>query len=363
MIEKALTIVGVFLLQKRRGVKEIKNVTKATEMSNAKIQFVSLVDAAANQRQFLLAKAKDKQANFTSFGKILKADKKNHYVTGIVYEPKKEDSHGDFMTEEEITKAAYYFAKNSNQIDLQHNKLPLEGATVVESWIAKADFTLNQEPVQKGTWLMTVEIANNDIWNKIEKGEITGFSMGGVANFSKEDKELENLNKQEESKKGLFKQLAEAFGLHVVEKSGKKMSNKNKETLQNIYENMGTFLKEFEEPEKKKEEQKMTKEEVEQIVTEAVKKVLQEKETPEPKQEQKQEELTPEKVEKMVEKALQKALEPKQEKISMEQVEEMITKAVTKAVEPVLKSKGLPSNLNDSGTVQKAEEHYLHGIL
>lgn len=89
MIEKALTIVGVFLLQKRRGVKEIKNVTKATEMSNAKIQFVSLVDAATNQRQFLLAKAKDKQANFTSFGKILKADKKNHYVTGIVYEPKK----------------------------------------------------------------------------------------------------------------------------------------------------------------------------------------------------------------------------------------------------------------------------------
>ena len=340
-------------------MRTIENLTKATEMSNAKIQFVSLVDAAANQRQFLLAKAKDKQANFTSFGKILKADKKNHYVTGIVYEPKKEDSHGDFMTEEEITKAAYYFAKNSNQIDLQHNKLPLEGATVVESWIAKADFTLNQEPVQKGTWLMTVEISNQDIWNKIEKGEITGFSMGGVANFSKEDKELENLNKQEESKKGLFKQLAEAFGLHVVEKSGKKMSNKNKETLQNIYENMGTFLKEFEEPEKEteKEESIVTKGEVEQMITEVVKKVLQEKETP------KQEELTPEKVEKMVEKALQKALEPKQEKISMEQVEEMITKAVTKAVEPVLKSKGLPSNLNDSGTVQKAEEHYLHGIL
>ena len=215
-------------------MRTIENLTKATEMSNAKIQFVSLVDAAANQRQFLLAKAKDKQANFTSFGKILKADKKNHYVTGIVYEPKKEDSHGDFMTEEEITKAAYYFAKNSNQIDLQHNKLPLEGATVVESWIAKADFTLNQEPVQKGTWLMTVEISNQDIWNQIEKGEITGFSMGGVANFSKEDKELEDLNKQEESKKGLFKQLAESFGFHVVEKSGKKMSNKNKETLHSI---------------------------------------------------------------------------------------------------------------------------------
>lgn len=41
----------------------------------------------------------------------------------------------------------------------------------------------------------------------------------------------------------------------------------------------------------------------------------------------------------------------------------MITAAVEKAVAPVLKSKGLPSNLNGSVEKSAGEEHYLHGIL
>jgi len=347
-------------------VKTIEGITKATEISNAKIQFISLVDSAANQRKFLLTKAKNNKANFTSFGKIIKADKQNHYVTGIVYEPKKEDTHGDFMTEEEITKAAYYFAKNSNKIDLQHNFEPLDCASVVESWIAKADFHINDETIQKGTWLMTVEIANDTIWNKIEKGEITGFSMGGFGEFSKEDKNLEQEQETNE-KKGLFKQLAEAFGFSVVEKSGKKMSSKNKETLKSIYENMGTFLKEFDDSNEQYEEEKtMTREEIEQMVAEAVKKAMQNNQQ-KPK-EPAEEEITQQKIEKMVQKALEKATEqqqPQQQNIRMEQVEEMITKAVTKAVEPILKSTGIPSNLNDDGSLQKSAEkqHYMHGIL
>ena len=336
------------------------------EISNAKIQFVSLVNAAANKRQFLLTKAENNKANFKSYGKIIKKDSKNHYVTGIVYEPKKEDTHGDFMTEEEITKAAYYFAKNGNKIDLQHNFEPLDCASVVESWIAKADFSVNNEVVQKGTWLMTVEIADDTIWDKIEKGEITGFSMGGFGKFSKEDKNLEQEQEKETNeKKGLLKQLAESFGFHVVEKSGKKMSSKNKEMLKSIYDNMGVFLKEFEEQEieqTNKEDKAMTREEIEQIVAEAVKKAMQSNQ-PKPKEENKTEEITQEKIEKMVEKAITKALEPQQPNISIEQVEEMITKAVTKAVEPVLKSKGVPSNLNDNIQKSANEQHYLHGIL
>jgi len=359
-----------FYCRKAKGVRTIEGITKATEISNAKIQFVSLVNAAANQRQFLLTKAKDSKANFKSYGKIIKKDSKNHYVTGIVYEPKKEDTQGDFMTEEEITKAAYYFAKNSNKIDLQHNFEPLKGASVVESWIAKADFYINDEAIQKGTWLMTVEIADDAIWDKIEKGEITGFSMGGFGEFSKEDKNLEDLTKQEKEtneKKGLFKQFAEAFGFSVVEKSGKKMSTKNKETLKSIYENMGAFLKEFDDMNEQNEEEKtMTREEIEQMVAEAVKKAMQSNQ-PKPKEPDKtEEEITQQKIEKMVQQAVEKATEPQQQQnISMEQVEEMITKAVTKAVEPILKSAGVPSNLNDNGSLQKSAEkqHYMHGIL
>ena len=49
--------------------------------------------------------------------------------------------------------------------------------------------------------------------------------------------------------------------------------------------------------------------------------------------------------------------------VTADQVADMVTKAVAKAVEPVLKSRGLPNNLNDTGVEKNAGEHYLHGIL
>lgn len=460
-----------------------KGLKKAYEITDAKIQFVSLVDKAANKRQFLLKKEDGGKAAFTTYGRIVKADADNHYVTGIVYEPMEEDSHGNFMTEEEITKAAYWFAKNGDKVDLQHSFEPLDGATVVENWIAKADFEIDGEAIQKGTWLMTVEVADESVWEGIEKGEITGFSMGGLGNYSEEDVDLDNVSKQEASeKKGLLKQLAAALGLNVVEKgamaelyeerskgtlfwnafnsleeilykydpitsrwmyetnedkvrecledfvqiitsiltgkesitkaiqtdrpiekAGKKMSGKNRETLSNIYESLGTFLKEFDDPEEDdldkkkteeeteeqdddkktktdKEEKDVTKQEVERIVSAAIAKAVggtQEQDTAqaaqsgagavekaEGKESTTPAEITPESVEKMVEAAIAKALEPQEEHVTAEQVQEMITAAVEKAVAPVLKSRGLPNNLNDSSVEKSAgEEHYLHGII
>lgn len=458
----------------------MKGLKKAYEITDAKIQFVSLVDKAANKRQFLIKKEDGGKAAFTTYGRIVKADAETHYVTGIVYEPMAEDSHGNFMTEGEITKAAYWFAKNGNKVDLQHSFEPLDGASVVESWIAKADFDIDGETIKKGTWLMTVEVADESVWDGIEKGEITGLSMGGLGNYSEEDVELENVSKQETSeKKGLLKQLAKALGLNVVEKgamaelyeerskgtlfwnafnsleevlykydpitgrylyetdeakvrecleefgqiitsiltgggsvteaiqtdrpvekAGKKMSGKNRETLKGIYESLGAFLKEFDDPEPEdgegeekpegtkkadKEEKQVTKQEVEGIVEKAVAaafakatntaaKTPEEEETDEENKETatkakkkedgiaKGDEITPESINAMVEAAIEKALEPQREAVTAEQVQEMITAAVAKAVDPVLKSRGLPSNL---GGVEKStgEQHYLHGIL
>lgn len=71
------------------------SLRKACEITDAKIQYVSLVDKAANLRKFLLTKADDGKASFTTYGRILKTDAANHYVTGIVYEPMAEDSHGN----------------------------------------------------------------------------------------------------------------------------------------------------------------------------------------------------------------------------------------------------------------------------
>lgn len=220
-------------------------IIKTRSISDAQIQFVSLVDKAANKKSFLIAKAEDGKASFSAYGKIVKTDTDSHYVTGIVYEPMTEDSQGDYMTEEEIRKAAHWFAKNGDGIDIQHNFEKFEKAEVVENWIAKADFEIGKEKIKKGTWLMTVEITDPDVWAAVEKGEITGFSMGGTGIYSEDDVDPDSLSKSEG--KSFFKKLAKMFGFEVVEKSEVavrfKQKNKSEEFWNAFYSLQDTLFK------------------------------------------------------------------------------------------------------------------------
>ena len=177
------------------------HIEKAYALSDAKIQFVSLVDKAANKRQFLITKAENGSATFQSYGRIVKADSDSHYVTGIVYEPMAEDTDGEYMTAEEIEKAAHWYMKNAGDVDIQHCFVKAEKIDVVESYVAKSDMDIDGTPIKKGTWLMTVEVNDAAVWESIQKGEITGFSMGGLATRSDEDVDLsaEDVEKAEDS--------------------------------------------------------------------------------------------------------------------------------------------------------------------
>lgn len=449
-------------------------IEKAYAITDAKIGFVSLVDKAANKKTFLIKKADDGSAAFTTYGRILKTDTENHFVTGIVYEPMVEDSQGNYMTEAEITKAAHWFMKNGGDVDLQHCFKKCDGADVVESYIAKCDMEIEGQEVKKGTWVMTMEITDANVWKSIQKGEITGFSMGGAGVYSEEDVDLSAVEKSEEPR-GLLKKLAKALGFDVVEKgavkdyynrgvketnfrkawyaldnilhqkpdggygltddvsavrealtdfndvvtqvltsddsiikalqgedrqkngkskpgseeesdgqetdsgkkkdndikkAGKSLSSKNLNAIKGIYDTLGDFLSEFDEgePEEtanstvKKEDADMTNEKVQKLVSEEVAKAMEPitkqieaiakgndadgtegsgTETPP------SEEATAESVAKMVGEEVAKAMEP-----------------MMKALEPVMKSRALPGNLNDAeGTVEKQEEHFLHGIV
>ena len=192
-------------------------IIKAYAMSNAKISFVSLVNKAANKKQFLITKAEDGRASFQTYGRILKTDQTAHHVTGIVYEPMVEDTQGNYMTEEEITKAAYWFMKNQGSVDLQHSFEALEGAAVVESYIAKCDEEIEGQAIKKGTWLMTVEITDPEIFAAIEQGEITGFSMGGIGEYSQEDVDISKSANPEDAdaaeKQGFLSKVAKWLGI------------------------------------------------------------------------------------------------------------------------------------------------------
>lgn len=440
------------------------NVTKSYAISDAKIGFVSLVDKAANKHKFLITKSDGDTATIQIYGRIVKADEDKHYVTGIVYEPMTEDTDGNYMTEEEITKAAHWFMKNSGKPDIQHCFEKADNVEIVESYVAKSDMEIEGQQIKKGTWIMTMEVADDDVWDKIEKGEITGFSMGGTGNYSTEDVDLSNLEDFAKSagdgwtakslldaigkalhfkspnavekgavkdsynkrivrdnfwtayyslsdylletynpQKGCYepihdettiREALEDFNSIVVdlladkdgvfksiEKAGKKISTQNMETLKGIHESMGAFLEKF----KEEEDEEVNKAEVEKVVTEAIEKAMSKfsvaptisGETTEggvtkagntqeaaPGSSGTTEAFTAADIEKMVGDAIQKAMQPKEEPVTRESVEKMIQDAVAKAMEPVMKSVGVPGNLNDTNLQKGAdEEHYLHGFL
>lgn len=100
-------------------------------------------------------------------------------VYGVVYEPDTVDAHGDTMTAEDIEVMAHeYLAKFAN-VGWQHYLFINTEAEVVESYIAPADFTIGDQQIKKGTWMMTMHILDDALWKDIQDGNLTGYSFGG----------------------------------------------------------------------------------------------------------------------------------------------------------------------------------------
>ena len=61
------------------------------------------------------------------------------------------------------------------------------GILLSESWVAKSDCFIGQDKIKKGTWLMTVKITSDNVWEDVKKGKLTGFSIGGTATIEHEE--------------------------------------------------------------------------------------------------------------------------------------------------------------------------------
>lgn len=105
---------------------------------------------------------------------VKKADAALQIVYGEVYSPDVPDSHGDFMTADDIRKMAHAFLESGRlkNIDLSHDN-NLSGAYVVESFIARED----DELYIPGSWVVGVHIPDAALWKRVETGEFNGFSM------------------------------------------------------------------------------------------------------------------------------------------------------------------------------------------
>ncbi|CAM4459325.1 XkdF-like putative serine protease domain-containing protein [Paenibacillus xylanexedens] len=173
------------------------------KMKDAKITHLSLVDKGANGVPFAIIKAAGKNA-IQKQVQIAKVDDTQHIVIGVVYQPDVEDVHGDMMDAVEIEKAAHLFMENQHtyNIDKQHD-LDADKGYVVESYIAPCDMEIGDQVIAKGSWVAGVKVIDDDAWEEIQKGDITGFSMFGVG----KREEVED----EEVSKGLMHHIKKAI--------------------------------------------------------------------------------------------------------------------------------------------------------
>lgn len=154
-------------------------------MKDLKITYLSLVDKAANKTKFLVTKNASGSPKVVFSSRIIKSA--NHTIVGIVYEPLVGDAHDNFMSADEIKKAADWFNENGLGADLQHNEVVEEGVTITKSYVLEEDTNINGVIVASGAWVAEASVNDDELWSKIEKKEITGWSMGGEGTYIMED--------------------------------------------------------------------------------------------------------------------------------------------------------------------------------
>lgn len=115
---------------------------------------------------------------------IVKAVEEEQTVTGIVLTPEVVDGHGDIMSAKVIKDSAFNFLASFNKVTklgVQHSVFKKGQLELVESFIAPMNMVIGSKTVKAGAWVMTVRVLDKKLWAKVKSGQITGFSIGGIA--------------------------------------------------------------------------------------------------------------------------------------------------------------------------------------
>lgn len=120
--------------------------------------------------------------------RVMKLNPKQHKVMGVVYAPETPDSWDEYMTAEEIEKAADFFMENHQGIDEMHDMVAGVGYPT-QSFIARAK---DPDGFPEGAWVLEVKVTNDSVWKKLLSGEYKAYSFSGSARHGKE-KDLDSM--------------------------------------------------------------------------------------------------------------------------------------------------------------------------
>ena len=148
------------------------------------VDAISIVESPAIESDFVALKNQEI--------KLAEVDKEKKILMGALLIPDKpiyrNGSDGEyyiFFSKDTIVKASQMFLQNGNQSrsTLEHAQA-LNGLTLVESWIvedkAKDKTALYGLDVPVGTWMGSVKVNNEDVWNEyVKTNKVKGFSIEG----------------------------------------------------------------------------------------------------------------------------------------------------------------------------------------
>ena len=145
------------------------------------IDAISLVENPAIEEDFIALK--NQEFN------LAEVDKEKRILMGAALIPNKpifrrsgDNEYYIYFSRETVRKASelFFIRGNQSRSTLEHD-IPLNGLTVVESWIVESEQDKSRQydmNVPVGTWMVSMKVLNDDIWdNYIKTGKIKGFSI------------------------------------------------------------------------------------------------------------------------------------------------------------------------------------------
>jgi hypothetical protein len=129
---------------------------------------------------------------------LSKFDDEKRIITGPALVPEQliyrnDKKRGEFLIKFSaytIEKLNINFFKNFKQqnINIEHD-IDVKDVTVMESWIVKNSDNdkskeLGFENIENGTWMVSMKIDNDEVWEKIKNGDLKGFSIEAMLSNS-----------------------------------------------------------------------------------------------------------------------------------------------------------------------------------
>lgn len=118
---------------------------------------------------------------------VIKADQQQRYTLGVAYPAGEVDSHGDYTTQDVLEKAAWEFMLSGQAVTAGAGTDHADGTDlsgrVVESYIYRGpnwQGDTGEQIANSGDWMLGV-VWGQQAWDRILRGELTGYSIQGLA--------------------------------------------------------------------------------------------------------------------------------------------------------------------------------------